>query len=247
MPLRTSEGHDPCELRCPKSSDSFSVPGDGARAAFHIDTWALFRLAVTNKTSCDTNFMAAPYKFGTPDPAADSGTSEWQYGNVWATGGTNGGGSRLVIAPAQGHIETLLKLLPAMTGPFWLLYVLVVPRGHAESGRYQSPEPQSEVEVKDFLTSFSGFLEKDGRHNLWIASTSSSQMLIYDRHNVIYAYGPLDAWKQLLAADAFTEVPMIRFPSPHAHHYHESLDSEEDRLLSYYDWRRTPLKSSDEN
>jgi hypothetical protein len=127
-----------------------------------------------------------------------------------------------------------------------LLYVLVVPRGNAESGRYQSPEPQTGTAVRSFLTEFSKFFESDGRHNLWIASKSGSEMLIYDRHNVIYAYGPLTAWTQALAADGFNEVPDVRFPSPHSHHYHQRLDLEQDRLITYYDWHRTPSKESDE-
>ena len=49
-----------------------------------------------------------------------------------------------------------------------------------------------------------------------------------------------------LAADGLREVPMIRFPSPHSHHYHQSLDLEEDRLMNYWDWHHTPLKNSDE-
>jgi hypothetical protein len=71
-------------------------------------------------------------------------------------------------------------------------------------------------------------------------------MLIYDRHNVIYAYGPLDAWRLALVADGLCEVPMICFPSPHSHHYHQSLDLKEDRLINYWDWHHTPLKNSDE-
>jgi hypothetical protein len=186
--------------------------------------------------------MVTDYKFGAPDP----NDQEWRYGNVWANEETTGGGSRLIIAPAQGQTDILVELLKEMTGPFWLLYVLVIPRGNGQSGRYQSPEPYTEVSIGTFLRDFSTFLEKDGRHNVWIASESGSEMLIYDRHNVIYAYGPLNAWRLALAANGFSEVPNIRFPSPHSHHYHQSLDLEEDRLMNYWDWHRTPLKKSDE-
>ena len=70
-------------------------------------------------------------------------------------------------------------------------------------------------------------------------------MLIYDRHNVIYAYGPLNAWRDALAANGFTEAADVRFPSPHSHHYHQSLDAEEQRLFNHWDWHQTPLKESD--
>jgi hypothetical protein len=84
----------------------------------------------------DTQLMATDYKFGSPEPEY----REWAYGNAWATEETTGGGNRLVIAPAHRQTEMLDALLKEMTGPFWLLYILVIPRGRAESGRYQSPE-----------------------------------------------------------------------------------------------------------
>src|ERR1700679_3610896 len=122
--------------------------------------------------------MEACYKFGTPYPE----DQEWEYANVWATEETSDGGSRLVIAPARDQVEVLIRLLQAMSGPFWLLYVLVVLRGESELGRYQSPKPQTSDVEERFLRDFKAFLETDGRHNLWIASKTPSEMLIYDRH-----------------------------------------------------------------
>lgn len=185
--------------------------------------------------------MEIAYKFGTAVPE----DQEWTYENVWAAEATTGGGSRLVIGPSHEQAAILATLLNEMTGPFWVLYVLVVPRGRAEAGRYQSTEPQTHDAVRTLLNQFSGFLQKDGRHNLWIASESGPEMLIYDRHNVVYAYGPLAAFTHALSAMEFNEVAKIRFPSPHSHHYHQSFDSEEDRLLKYWDWHRTTLKDSD--
>jgi hypothetical protein len=186
--------------------------------------------------------METIYKFGNLEPE----DKEWRYENVWAAEETTGGGSRLVIACSQEQTNVLAALLRAMAGPFWVLYVLVVSRGRGEQGRYQSSESQPGSAVDTFVKQFSTLLEKDGRHNLWVASESGSEMLVYDRHNVIYAYGPLAAFKQILAEIGLKEVPVVRFPSPHSHHYHQGLDTEEDRLLSYWAWRRTPLKESDE-
>jgi len=100
--------------------------------------------------------METAYKFGTPEPE----NREWTYGDVWATEETTEGGSRLVIAPAQEQTEILAALLKDMTEPFWVLYVLVIPRGRGDPGRYQSPEPQTEGTVGTFLHEFSGFLQK---------------------------------------------------------------------------------------
>ena len=182
------------------------------------------------------------YKFGTPDPE----DRQFKYPNVWAVEKTSDGGSRLVIAPESDRVEFLIRLLHAMPGPFWLLFVLVVNRGGSELGRYQSPEPQTKEDAEAFLKNFQAFLEKDGRHNLWIASASSSEMLIYDRHNVIYAYGSLSKWQLVLSEMRFSEVPLIRIPSPHSHHYHQSMDGEERRMVGHWDWNRTPLMPSDE-
>lgn len=192
--------------------------------------------------ACDTKPMASEYKFGTPEPE----DREWTYGDVWAAEETTGGGRRLMIAPLNGQTKVLAALLNSMTGPLWVLYVLVVPRGRGEPGRYQCRAPQTASAVETFLSEFSKFLERDGRHNLWIASESGSETLIYDRHNVIYAYGPLTSRRLILATKGFHEVPDIRLPSPHSHHYHANLDPEEARLLAYWDWHRTPLKESDE-
>ncbi len=191
---------------------------------------------------CDTSPMESCYKFGVPDPE----DRQFRYPNVWATEKTSDGGSRLVVAPESDQVECLIRFLDPMPEPFWVLYVLVVNRGDSELGRYQSPEPQSKEDAEEFLKDFRVFLERDGRHNLWIASASSSEMLIYDRHNVIYAYGSLSEWPPMLSKMRFSEAPLVRFPSPHSHHYHQNMDDEERRMVRHLNWNRTPLMPSDE-
>jgi len=186
--------------------------------------------------------MESCYKFGNPGPE----DRPHVYPNVWTDEKTSDGGSRLLIAPSTDHVGLLIQLLQPMPEPFWLLYVLIVNRGESELGRYQSPAPQTRDGAERFLEDFRTFLEKDGRHNLWIASASSSEMLIYDRHNVIYAYGSLSKWQLVLSEMRFSEVPLIRIPSPHSHHYHQSMDGEERRMVGHWDWNRTPLMPSDE-
>ena len=55
-------------------------------------------------------------------------------------------------------------------------------------------------EAEDFLRGFSRFLESDGRHHLWISSVPDGATLVYDGHNILYAYGPLELYEQVLAA-----------------------------------------------
>lgn len=184
--------------------------------------------------------MESLFKFGT---GLDS--HPWIYPNVWAQGQTTAG-PRLILAPAKKQIEALISLLDAMPEPMWLLYVHVVPRTTDEPGRYQSPVPQTRQAVEHFLRQFEAFLETDGRHHLWIASAESSALLVYDRHNVIYAYGPLAELQLHLAGMDLREVDEISIPDPHSHHYHPSFDPDAERMFKLWDWHYTPLRSSDE-
>lgn len=169
------------------------------------------------------------------------------YQNVWASEDLSGT-VRLIIAPRTDYIGLIGKLLDGMPEPIWLLYVLVVPRREGEAGRYQSAEPQSREQVRRFLSEFGTFLENDGRQNLWIRSESGAAMLVYDRHNLIYAYGHLTEWSLILLRAGLNEVArdLIAVPDPHSHHYHSAFDSEAERLLGSLDWDRTPLLEQDE-
>jgi hypothetical protein len=72
-------------------------------------------------------------------------------------------------------------------------------------------------------------------------------MLVYDRHNVIYAYGPLDRFIAVLNSAGLTESKQVHFPSPHAHHYHPEFDADEKRILRTEEWTISPLRPGDEN
>jgi hypothetical protein len=170
----------------------------------------------------------------------------WMYQDVWAVEELLGT-KRLVIAPKSGTLDILERLIEMMPEPFWLLYVLVVPRGEGGAGRYQTSEPQTLEQVRRFLHEFQAFLEADGRQNLWIRSDSSSTTLINDRHGLIYGYGLLHDWEVILKQTGLSEVPSasIKIPDPHSHHYHASLDVEASRLLAYLEWHHTPLRDED--
>lgn len=185
----------------------------------------------------------SPYKFG-------NGAAEDEpcvYENVWETE-SDTGVQRLTIAPDGNHIKLLQNLLDALPEPMWLLYVLVVPRGEEDAGRYQSPIPLSRNNVKEFLSNFGDLLEKDGRQNLWIRSAFEEAMVVYDRHNLLYAYGRMPELISILRRDGLKEVQSgsIAVPSPHSHHYHASFDGEEMRLLNSFEWHWTPLQEQDQ-
>jgi len=100
--------------------------------------------------------------------------------------------------------------------------------------------------IRSLSRDFQPFLESDGRHNVWIASESDSEQLIYDRHNVIYAYGPASQWHLILSQAGLSEVASVTFPSPHSHHFHQSLNGEQQRMIASRDWHHTTLRASDE-
>jgi len=187
--------------------------------------------------------LAPTYKFGAMDK---SGTEfPHNYGNVWALQKTTGP-DRLIIAPSSQQINLLFELAGVIKGPYGLLYVLQVPRNDIHTaGRYQSPEPVSREELGTFLREFSNFLEKDGRHHLWIGAIDKSALLVYDRHNVIYAYGALQNFEAVLLRNSLNQVDDVSFPDPHVHHYNAEFDEKALELMNYWSWIKYPLQDND--
>jgi len=156
-----------------------------------------------------------------------------------------GGVERLVIAPGAAPMGLLRELLPLLPEPLWVLYVLVTPRTEAVAGRYQSAKTHTREEVMALLERFENYLACDGRHNLWLASPPAGQ-LVFDRHEVIYAYGPVAEIVARLKEKSFAEVDMIRVPVPHSHHFHQEMDAEEKAILEYWDWAESELQETDD-
>ncbi len=156
------------------------------------------------------------------------------------TSGTN----RLVIAPATGHVDLLLDLSRLISGPFGILYVLIVSRLDSELARYQCPEPLMRSQMEAFISEFHDFLESDGRHHLWITSLPENATLVYDNHNLIYAYGPFERFVDTLERQGLNEST-ISIPFPHAHRYNLEFDRSEAEVLNYWRWKMLPLTEQD--
>lgn len=154
------------------------------------------------------------------------------------------GPDRLVIVPREDPIGLLGELAEWIGPEYFLLYVLVVQRGEAPAGRYESP-PLELVDVRIFLEEFGRLLECDARHQFWIGSTSDRGMVVYDDHGILYAYGPLEDFQRTLLARQF-QPGSFSIPAPHTHHYHAELDAEVARLLGRFEWVRTELRPEDE-
>jgi hypothetical protein len=156
-----------------------------------------------------------------------------------------GGVERLVIAPSAAPVALLRELLALLPEPLWVLYVLITPRSEAPAGRYQSAEPHLRPEVLTLLDRFEDYLTQDGRHNIWLAAPPAGQ-LVLDRHEVIYAYGPLAEIVARLKEKAFAEVATIRLPVPHSHHFHEEFDADERKFLTHWEWVQSELQETDD-
>jgi hypothetical protein len=179
------------------------------------------------------------------------GAGEWEnqtpvhYPNVYAVERTTGP-ERLIVGPACDHVEVLLSLAEVWQRDYYVLYVLVVPRqGKRKPGRYQSPGPLTFEQVAQFCRRFAPFLQGDGRHHLWVGSAVNAGLLIYDKHEWIWAYGDLPEYTRLLHSRGFSEGEVV-LPVPHTHSYKPAFDAVEDELAGYWEWLHFPLQDGDE-
>jgi len=189
----------------------------------------------------DQSAVSAPYKFGTEGALSE----RFEYSYVWAREKTTGP-DRLIIAPSNDQVSLILELSRLIRAPFWILYVLAVPRTELHPGRYQSTEPVERSGAEEFLYRFRRFFEGDGRHNLWLKSTSTADLLVYDKHNIIYAYGNLQVFEHALNAKGLKQATEVLFPFPHSHHYNSEFDEEEREVLLHWNWTRFDLQQNDE-
>lgn len=151
---------------------------------------------------------------------------------------------RLVAGIPGGDSSALLKLVECLTPPFLVLYVLHTPRGEGNPGRYQSPELELGA-LQAFVSRFSPFFAADARFDLWIHSPSAKGTIVWDRHNLIYGYGPTECFSRTLSSLGFSEgKPNISFP--HMHHYRSEFDDASAAILSAFSWQYSPLHPEDE-
>lgn len=173
--------------------------------------------------------------------------SEWvehsfrpQFARVTSSSGTH----RIVSCVPRGDPEIFENLVSCLEQPYYLLYVLHTPRGEGEAGRYQSP-PLSLEQLHEFVSKFKPFLSGDARFDIWAHSPAENATVVWDRHNMLYAYGPLEKYESVLLSSGFeNEEPQV--PGPHAHNYRQELDRYAKELLVTFKWSWSPLHKEDE-
>lgn len=125
------------------------------------------------------------YKFGALKD--DNNEEEYCYSNKWFLEEYQNY-KRMIVAPLDNHINRIIELLKGITPPYYMLYILIVPRLNNVPGRYQCSRPLSYDEISDLLKKFRLYLEKDGRHHIWVGSVAGDETIVYDQHNVLYLY-----------------------------------------------------------
>src|SRR5688572_11125846 len=117
---------------------------------------------------------------------------EYSHAAVFERQTMNDGSARLKVGVPAGDVEVPRQLTRCMEPPYEILYVLLMPRGEGNASRYQGP-PIELAQVDAFLSRYETYFRSDGRFALWIYTPRA--MLIWDHHNLLYAYGPLSGFE----------------------------------------------------
>lgn len=160
---------------------------------------------------------------------------KFEYENIYEKDG-----SRLIVAPRINQIDVMLDLVKFLRPPFIVLYVLQVGNEEIVPGRYELDQSFSYEELTRFFRRFRDFFENDGRHHIWVRSDASDATLVYDQHNVIYAYGPLDEFEKVCMRNGLSQGN-VEIPFPHVHAFQARFDDELVALLSEWTWIRSDL------
>jgi len=170
---------------------------------------------------------------------------EYSHTAVFEHHTTDSGTARLRIGVPAGDVEILRSLTRCMEQPYYILYVLLTPRGEGDAGRYQSPLVER-AQLDAFLSRYADYLRSDGRFALWVHSPTSQATLVWDHHNLLYAYGPLPRFEETLRAMGFAPG-QASMSVPHAHNYHPECDADAAAILAHFEWRHSELRPGDDD
>lgn len=151
---------------------------------------------------------------------------------------------RLCAGSPSGQPEPFERLGHCLEPPYLLLYVLHTPRGEGQPGRYQSPE-LSANEFQAFMDRFGRYLATDARFDILLYSPAEEATVVWDRHNHLFAYGPIDRFVAALVALGFEEGGIAAL-GDHQHHYRPENDRDAADLIAWCDWLHSPLNPEDE-
>ncbi len=155
-----------------------------------------------------------------------------------------GDSARITAGCPGGDAAIFHQVVACLAEPYLLLYVLHTPRGEQRAGRYESGE-LSAAEFAAFLMRFAGYLGGDSRFDLWVHAPEEDATIVWDRHDLVHAYGPLERVAGILGSLGFNEGE-VDVPVPHIHHYRQEFDADAADLLASRTWSWGPLRPEDE-
>lgn len=153
--------------------------------------------------------------------------------------------ARLDVGVPGSDLDVLRALMRCTEPMYYILYVLLVPRGEGKVGRYQSPSVNRQ-ELDSFLSRYENYFRADGRFSLWVHSPSSEATLVWDRHNIVHAYGPLSCFEKELGSIGFRSGSLT-IPAPHEHHYRQEFDADAAAVMAHFQWRQSELEPGDDD
>lgn len=145
------------------------------------------------------------------------------------------GPERLRVGGGAHSTQTLLAFAGELAGLLFVLVVMRMPRAGEE--RWWDSEAMAHSEVVAFVDEFRDLFEKDARADLWVGTTTNQRLVVLDEHDLIYAYGPLDRFEEVLHSNGYV-AGEPRAPDPHEHHYNVEFDEFEMRIREWDEWRR---------
>jgi hypothetical protein len=80
---------------------------------------------------------------------------------------------------------------------------------------------------------------------VWLHSHDDDTTIVLDRHNLIYAYGPIEAFEHVLVSASVRQATVPQIPVPHVHNYHAEWDDSEKAILERMSWSVGQLRDSD--
>ena len=155
-----------------------------------------------------------------------------------------GGTPQLIVGVPAGEAMIFERLVLSLAEPYVLLYVLHTPRGEGDEGRYESPK-LSATQFRSFMEKYGAYLSSDARFDVWAFSVPERSTLVWDRHNLVYGYGPIDRFVSVLRSLGFVEGASD-VPVPHSHHYRAEWDAHAAGVLSEFPWSHSALRPEDE-
>lgn len=156
----------------------------------------------------------------------------------------SGEGQKILAGIPAGDPTAFQHLVSSLEPPYFLLYVLHTPRGEGSAGRYQSPA-LSPPQFEEFMQWFGSYLSSDARFDIWAHSAAEQATVVWDRHDQLFAYGPIAKYSAALDALGFGHGDAgISFA--HQHHYRPEFDAAAQEILRSLPWTFSPLRPEDE-